>query len=401
MNLQWTIDSVTTLSFRPDMSFSTNDSRSESTNASFNVDPFEYVTDPLSYESRQRMDDMGLIVNGRENKSMSYGSNTNINSQIQLYRRFGRNGRNMTINGRFNYRDGDNQNASLSRVILYQQPDRFGNDSTYQTNRYTLSPSDNWGYQIGFSYTEPLFIFKPKPQPEDTTQTNRFGFGNFGGGRGGNRGGGGGGGRGGRVGQQGIFLQVNYRYNYSYQKSDPSTYDFPELSSDAFLDVLRDYRDFTRLFGYLDNPYESYLSDDLSRYSTKQFHVGAGYSYNWVVLHQDPRDGRSWKGLQNLTVNLTALPMISLSNNIYTERGFGRVPVRTRHAGHTAFSPTLRAGVCYAWDRYYVTVQAHYNRFGFRGANSVIVEDDGESRTVNTRGVFYDLTAKVQLNVRF
>ena len=93
--------------------------------------------------------------------------------------------------------------------------------------------------------------------------------------------------------------------------------------------------------------------------------------------------------------------MISLSNNIYTERGFGRVPVRTRHAGHTAFSPTLRAGVCYAWDRYYVTVQAHYNRFGFRGANSVIVEDDGESRTVNTRGVFYDLTAKVQLNVRF
>ena len=268
MNLQWTIDSVTTLSFRPDMSFSTNDSRSESTNASFNVDPFEYVTDPLSFESRQKMDDMGLIVNGRENKSMSYGSNTNINSQLQLYRRFGRNGRNMTINGRFNYRDGDNQNASLSRVILYQQPDRFGNDSTYQTNRYTLSPSDNWGYQIGFSYTEPLFIFKPKPQPEDSTQTNRFGFGNFGGGRGGNRGGGGGG-RGGRVGQQGIFLQVNYRYNYSYQKSDPSTYDFPELSSEAFLDVLRDYRDFTRLFGYLDNPYESYLSDDLSRYSER------------------------------------------------------------------------------------------------------------------------------------
>ena len=143
------------------------------------------------------------------------------------------------------------------------------------------------------------------------------------------------------------------------------------------------------------------ILDDLSRYSTKQFHVGAGYSYNWVVLHQDPRDGRSWKGLQNLTVNLTALPMVSSSNNIYTERGFGRVPVRTRHAGHTAFSPTLRAGVCYAWDRYYVTVQAHYNRFGFRGANSVIVEDDGESRTVNTRGVFYDLTAKVQLNVRF
>ena len=143
------------------------------------------------------------------------------------------------------------------------------------------------------------------------------------------------------------------------------------------------------------------ILDDLSRYSTKQFHVGAGYSYNWVVLHQDPRDGRSWKGLQNLTVNLTALPMVSLSNNIYTERGIGRVKTRTRHAGSMAFSPTVRVGACYAWDRYYVTVQAYYNRFGFRGANSVIVEDDGEARAVNTRGVFYDLTAKVQLNVRF
>ena len=261
MNLQWTIDSLTTLSFRPDVSFSTNDSRSASTNASFNVDPFEYVSDPLSIESRKKMDDMNLIVNGRENKSLSYGSNTNINSQLQLYRRFGRNGRNVALNARFNYRDGSNENASLSRVILYQQADRFGNDSTYQTNRYTLSPSDNWGYQLGVTYTEPLFIFKPKPQPEDTLQTNRRGFGGFGGNRGG-------GGRQ-RVGQQGIFLQLNYRYNYSYQKSDPSTYDFPELTDEAFLDVLQSYRDFTRLFGYLDNPYESYLSDDLSRYSER------------------------------------------------------------------------------------------------------------------------------------
>ena len=145
----------------------------------------------------------------------------------------------------------------------------------------------------------------------------------------------------------------------------------------------------------------SSILKDLNRYSTKQFHVGAGYSYNWVILHQEPRDGRSWKGLQNLTVNLTALPMVSLSNNIYTERGIGRVKTRTRHAGSIAFSPTVRVGACYAWDRYYVTVQAYYNRFGFRGANSVIVEDDGEARAVNTRGVFYDLTAKVQLNVRF
>ena len=139
----------------------------------------------------------------------------------------------------------------------------------------------------------------------------------------------------------------------------------------------------------------------LNRYATRQLQVGAGYSYNWVILHRNP-ENKQWKGLQNLTVNLTALPMISVSNNIFTEKGSGRTKVRTRYTGQPAFSPMLRAGICYAWDRYYVSVQANYNRFGFRGVNTVTVEADGQNPSkVNTRGVFYDLTAKAQVNVRF
>lgn len=141
--------------------------------------------------------------------------------------------------------------------------------------------------------------------------------------------------------------------------------------------------------------------DGLNRYVTRQTHVGAGYSYNWVPLHRDPKDARSWKGLQNLTVNVTAVPMVSLINHIYTEKGSGRAKFRTRHTGHMAFSPTFRTGVCYAWDRYYVSLQAEYNRFGFHGADTEIQGEDGQPRTVSTRGVFYDLTGKVQLNVRF
>ena len=58
------------------------------------------------------------------------------------------------------------------------QQDRFGNDSTYQTNRYTLSGNDNFSYSIGATYTEPLYTFKPKPEPEDSTQQARGPFGN-------------------------------------------------------------------------------------------------------------------------------------------------------------------------------------------------------------------------------
>ena len=260
MNLQWTIDSVTTLSFRPNVSFSTNDGRGFSTSTSSNANPFDYVNDPLSPEGMATMNEQGLIVNGRQNKSMSYGSNTNVQSQLQLYRRLNNRGRNVAVSANINYRDGSNRNANLSAVHLYQQKDIYGNDSTYQTNRYTLSASDNFSYSLGATYTEPLYIFTPKPTAEDSLQQNNRGP--FGRGRQNRR----------SVGQQGIFLQLNYRYSYNHQKNDPATYDFPDLTDDAFAEALNDYREWTRLFGFLDNPYEDYLSDRLSRYSERTEH---------------------------------------------------------------------------------------------------------------------------------
>ncbi len=255
MNLQWTIDTLTTLSFRPNVSISNNDSRSFSSNASFNANPFDYVDDALSEESIDYMDEQNLVVNRRQGKSLSHSQNKNLSSQLQLYRRFGNRGRNVAISGNINYSDGDNRNANLSAVHLYQQFDVFGNDSTYQTNRYTLSDNNNFSYSLGATYTEPLYTFKPKPQPEDTVPQARGPFGNRNRMR--------------SFGAQGIFLQLNYRFNHSHQKSDPSTYDFPDLGESAFQDVLNDYQEWARLFGYLDNPYEMYLSDRLSRYSER------------------------------------------------------------------------------------------------------------------------------------
>ena len=278
MNLQWTIDSATTLSWRPDMSLGTSDNRSASTSASYNDNPFDYTPEPLSIvsiEDHTKETDDGLtrgesttlediIVNGRLNKSLGESDNKNLSSQLQLYRRFGRNGRNVAISTNINYRDGNNKNGSLSAVHLYQTKDRYGNDSTYQTNRYTRSKNDNFSYSIGATYTEPLYIFPRKETPEDTTSLN----GAPGAASPRQRGGGRNGGRR-MVGQEGIYFQVMYRYNYSHQKNDPATYDFPDYTEEAFLSVLNEYREWASLFGYLDNPLEMYLSDRLSRYSER------------------------------------------------------------------------------------------------------------------------------------
>ncbi len=310
MNLQWTIDTLTTLSFRPNVSFSTSDSRSFSSNASFNANPFDYVDDALSEQSIAYMDEQGLIVNNRQGKSLSHGSNKNLSTQLQLYRRFGNLGRNVALSGNINYSDGDNRNANLSAVHLYQQLDQYGNDSTYQTNRYTLSGNDNFNYSLGVTYTEPLYTFKPKPEPQDTMPQARGPFGN----RNRNR----------YFGAQGIFLQLNYRYSYSHQKNDPATYDFPDLGEPAFLDVLNDYQEWARLFGYLDNPYEMYLSDRLSRYSER-----TEYGHNIDVQLRMVREKL------NMNIGISAQPQRSH----YIQQYLG-VPIDTIRTV-TNFSPTL------------------------------------------------------------
>ena len=355
MNLQWTIDSVTTFSFRPNVTFSTNDSRSFSTSASFNTDPFEHVKNPLSNEGMKTMNDLGLIVNGRQNKSMSYGENKNLSTQLQLHRRLSDSGRNVAVNGNISYSKNSNRNANLSMVHLYRTQDSAGNDSTYQTNRYTVSPNNNFNYNVGLTYSEPLFIFKPKTEAVDTLSTDsnlpqentrgnrgggnsaggnaggsdRGGFSGGGGPGGGGPGGGGSGGgnRGGNqrnTGSQGIFLQVNYNFRYSHQKNDPLTYDFPDLGEEAFDAVLQSYREWGKLFGFLDNPYEEYLSTRLSRYSERKEY---GHNINVqlrLVLNKI-----------NMNVGVSAQPQRSR----YIQQYLGR-PVDTVRTV-TNYTPTL------------------------------------------------------------
>ena len=251
MNLQWTIDSLTTLSFRPNVSFSSNDNRNHSNSASFNANPYDYVTNPLSTEGLQDLNKDSLVVNSRQNKSLGYGTNKNLSSQVQVYRRLNSNGRNVAISGNINYSSGDNQNANLSGVHLYQRKNAAGLDSTYQTNRYTTSESNNFSFSLGSTYTEPLYIFPRKEEPEDTLQRGRGPFGN----RNMRR----------MVGQEGIFLQLNYRFNYHYQKNDPQTYDLLDISELEFQQAIEDYRD----FGFLPDDFEERLSTNLSRYSER------------------------------------------------------------------------------------------------------------------------------------
>jgi hypothetical protein len=221
--IEWTPDTLTNIMFRPTLKYSTSDGLTQSSSASFNADPYDYVDDPLSDESISQLANDSIMVNTRNNNSMSYTESKSVGAMLQYNRRLNNMGRNFTLRADLDYEDNDSKSLSTSNVHLYQVKNALGADSTYQTNRYNLTPSKNWSYALQFTYSEPLW--------------------------------------------KATFLQLSYQYKYSYQKSDRSTYDFSNLGEDFFSDVTPAYRSWESYLGRLEHDYTYYRDDDLSRFS--------------------------------------------------------------------------------------------------------------------------------------
>ena len=75
--------------------------------------------------------------------------------------------------------------------------------------------------------------------------------------------------------------------------------------------------------GFTVNPKDNIIlsvSQGIGKYSTYQFSLGGGYSFNWVLFHRDPETSRDLARLSNLTINLTAMPMLTVFNRTETAR---------------------------------------------------------------------------------
>lgn len=223
MRLEWTPDTMTNIMFRPEVSLSTNDGLSNNRSASYNKDPYLYTKDPLSAESLALLDADSLMVNSNQSNSISYSSNHSYSAMLQYNRRLNSMGRNLTLRANANYGDGNSNSLSTNNVHLYQVENALGMDSTYQTNRYNVTPTKNWGYTLQATYSEPLW--------------------------------------------RATFLQLRYRFSYSYSKSDRATYDFSNLGENFFDGLLPGYRLWDNYLNRLDNPYTYYKDDNLSRFS--------------------------------------------------------------------------------------------------------------------------------------
>ncbi len=224
MRLEWTPDTMTNIMLRPEFSYSTSDGVSTSESGTYNDDPYLYVSNPLNADDMATLAADSLMVNHRRNRSITYSDSKKVGSSLQINRKLNSMGRNITLRLNANYNESNSKSLQTNNVHLYQTKNYLGNDSTYQTNRYNLTPQKNMNYSARLTYSEPIM--------------------------------------------KATFLQFSYQFQYKYTKSDRSTYDFSKLDNPYLFDGLGvDYRGWDDYLSRLDNPYTSYRDDSLSRYS--------------------------------------------------------------------------------------------------------------------------------------
>lgn len=187
---------------------------------------------------------------------------------LQVNRKLGNKGRNITLRMDAKYTDNDSKSISLNNAKLYLVQTAEGKDSTYQTNRYNLTPSKNYSYAGQLTYSEPLW--------------------------------------------KATFLQFSYKFTYSYSKSDRSTYDFSKYAMTGD----HEYRGWDSYLNPFAGQLGNYKDEDLSKYSEYK-----NYTHDIQVMM------RFIRSKYNLNFGVMIQPQ--RSNFIYDYMGNHKDTVRT------------------------------------------------------------------------
>ena len=348
MRFEWKPDSLTNILIRANGSYGTNDATTQSSAATFDADPYLYAEDPLS-----QLSSLGqYLVNTNINANLTYSENKNAWAMLQLYRRLNPRGRNVILRFEGSAGDSENQSVSDDEVHLYRVKDLSGQDSTYFTARYNTTPSDNSGYVVRTSYSEPLW--------------------------------------------KGAHLQLSYEMRYSQNKSDRLTYDFSGMSQNIFAGIVPAYRTWDPWLSSVESTLDNYLDRDLSRYSEyKNYthnvrvnlrHREEKYDYNLGFLVQPQHSNfiQDYRGVYvdtvrnvtNLTPTLDFHYKFSDQSNLWLHyRGDTRQPEMTQLLDITDDSNPLyiTKGNPGLKPQFTSSLNGYYNNYIVRYKRSIVV----------------------------
>ena len=348
IRVEWKPDSLTNILLRANGSYGTDDATNASLSATFNDDPYLYTTTPLGELSPLS----DILVNRNQSASLTYSDNKNAWAMLQLYRRLNPRGRNIVVRLEANGGSSNNENTSDNEVHLFLVKNQAGQDSTYYTARYNTTPSDQSGYVLSTTYSEPLW--------------------------------------------KGAHLQFNYELRYSQNKSDRQTYDFSQLPENPFAGIVPEYREWDPWLSTVYSEMDSYFDKNLSRFSEyKNYthnlrltlrHKEEKYDYNigFLVQPQHSNFIQDYRGIYvdtirnvtNLTPTLDFHYKFSDQSNLWLHyRGDTRQPEMTQLLDITDDSNPLyiTQGNPGLKPQFTNSLNAYYNNYIVRHKRSIVV----------------------------
>ena len=349
IRLEWKPDTLSNVLLRANGNYGTNDATNTSTSATFNADPYLYVDDPLAIDNPRLAD---ILVNHNKSASLTYGENKNAWAMLQFYRRLNPRGRNIVIRVEGSMGSSEQKNTSDNEVQLFYVKNHAGQDSTYYTARYNTTPTDNSGYVLSTTYSEPLW--------------------------------------------KGAHLQLNYELRYSQNKSDRLTYDFSHMPQNIFSGVIPEYREWDPWLSSVSDQMDSFLDKNLSRYSEyKNYthnmritvrHRVEKYDYNIGILVQPQHSNfiQDYRGVYvdtlrhvtNLTPTLDFHYKFSDQSNLWVHyRGDTRQPEMTQLLDITDDSNPLyiTQGNPGLKPQFTNSLNAYYNNYIVRYKRSIVI----------------------------
>lgn len=239
--VEWSPDSLTQVFFRPNFSWGKTNNRSRTYSVTSGNDWGAGQSDPYSLLTQYQIDteegqkhwtddtDISL-VNVNNKNTQSKGNSLTAGIDGMYNRRLNNKGRNFTIRGGYSYSKTNSNSYSYNNTIY-----GTGEDGTLQPSdiirRYITTPVKKQTYTAGTMWSEPIFT-------------------------------------------KGLFLQLRYRFSYTLNKSDRSTYNITDA------DNLWGMNGFTFPEGYWNNPQ---LDATQSTYATyKYFNHNASLQFRYV-----------------------------------------------------------------------------------------------------------------------
>ncbi len=284
--LKWNPDSLTRINFRPNFSFSKSSNFSDSRTATFNDDPYfdETLESPLdsifagdSIRENIYNNLRDILVNANRRQALSDNKRINTGASFNLVRNIGTNGRNISLDASINYSKRESESFSKSDIRYFQNTTPDSSRPDQILNQYTNSPSMNWNYRVGMSYSEPLTKY--------------------------------------------WHLQFRYNYSYRYNDSERELYDLGEIYNNymiGYLDttIMKQAVLDAENSQYATYKYFTHNANIGIRYNTKEIKFNAGVNFDPEKTKMDYK--REGQGIDTVitrnTFNIS--PQVRLRYNI-------------------------------------------------------------------------------------